>query len=247
MNYYRRHIGDYLKATSHLSLLEHGIYTRLLDVYYTREGPIPADQAARLVGARGKVEIDALNRVLEEFFDKAAEGWRQGRCDKEIAEYSDKSGKAAESARKRWEKEQRNADAMRTHSDGNAPTPNSHKPIANIKPEGEIRAGEACMEMRKAGVASVNPSHAELIALLQAGVEPLAFGDLAREILAEKSIAKPFPYILKVMRNRLETKPIVPSGNSWRSKDDQRAATIAGLTGATRQERDITADSHVVG
>jgi uncharacterized protein YdaU (DUF1376 family) len=32
VNYYERHIGDYLKDTAHLSLLEHGIYTRLLDV-----------------------------------------------------------------------------------------------------------------------------------------------------------------------------------------------------------------------
>ena len=46
MNYYKRHIGDYLKDTAHLSLLEHGVYARLLDVYYTRETAIPDDQAA---------------------------------------------------------------------------------------------------------------------------------------------------------------------------------------------------------
>ena len=48
MNYYERHIGDYLKDTAHLSLLEHGVYSRLLDVYYTRESPIPAADAERL-------------------------------------------------------------------------------------------------------------------------------------------------------------------------------------------------------
>ena len=34
MNYHKRHIGDYLKDTAHLSLLEH-VYARLLDVRTT--------------------------------------------------------------------------------------------------------------------------------------------------------------------------------------------------------------------
>jgi len=92
VNFYQRHIGDYLKATSHLSLLEHGIYTRLLDVYYTREGAIPAEQSARLVGARSKEEKAALDSVLAEFFTSTPEGWRQKRCDEEIAMYTASEG-----------------------------------------------------------------------------------------------------------------------------------------------------------
>jgi uncharacterized protein YdaU (DUF1376 family) len=68
VNYYERHIGDYLKDTAHLSLLEHGVYSRLLDVYYTRENAIPSDQAARLIGARSKDEREAMQAVLAEFF-----------------------------------------------------------------------------------------------------------------------------------------------------------------------------------
>lgn len=98
MNYYERHIGDYLKDTAHLSLLEHGIYTRLLDVYYTRESALPDDQVARLIGARSKDEKDALQAVLQEFF-KLREGMHvQDRCDREIARYSDKQTKARASA-----------------------------------------------------------------------------------------------------------------------------------------------------
>ena len=41
MNFYKRHIGDYIKKAGHLTLLEHGIYARLMDVYYTREAGIP--------------------------------------------------------------------------------------------------------------------------------------------------------------------------------------------------------------
>ena len=89
MNFYQRHIGDYLKATTHFTLLEHGIYSRLLDVYYTKEGPIPADQAARLVGARTGPEKAALQSVLSEFFTESPEGWRQKRCDAEIALYNE--------------------------------------------------------------------------------------------------------------------------------------------------------------
>lgn len=85
MNYYKRHIGDYMKDASHLSLLEHGVFMRLLDVYYTREAPIPVDQAARLVGARSKEEREALQVVCGEFFKLVDGCYVQSRCDREIA------------------------------------------------------------------------------------------------------------------------------------------------------------------
>lgn len=102
MNYYERHIGDYLKDTSHLSLLEHGIYTRLLDVYYTREGAIPAREVARLVGARSTEEREALEVVLGEFFTLDGDVYVQARCDREIKRFNAKREKAASSAKSRW-------------------------------------------------------------------------------------------------------------------------------------------------
>lgn len=154
MNYYERHIGDYLKDTSHLSLLEHGIYTRLMDVYYTREEPIPADDAARLIGARSKEEREALAAVLREFFvpdQEPATAWLQHRCEREIARLKDKRSKAKRSADARWNAQRsqcdRNADAyadaMRTHSECNAraPVPNHQTPITNhhtpLPPKGD--------------------------------------------------------------------------------------------------------------
>lgn len=59
MNYYEKHIGDYTKNTAHLSLLEHGVYNRLMDVYYTKEGPIHNSQVFRLIGARTDEEQQA--------------------------------------------------------------------------------------------------------------------------------------------------------------------------------------------
>jgi len=90
VNYYERHIGDYIKNTAHLSLLEHGVYARLLDVYYTREKGIPDDQAARLIGARTEPETQALQVVLQEFFRLDNGVWRQDRCDEEIEAFVDR-------------------------------------------------------------------------------------------------------------------------------------------------------------
>ncbi|WP_439606844.1 YdaU family protein [Hydrogenophaga sp.] len=89
MNYYERHIGDYIKKTAHLSLLEHGVYTRLLDVYYDRECGIPDDKAARLVGARNEPETQALQVVLQEFFELRDGVWFNSRCDQEIGDYAE--------------------------------------------------------------------------------------------------------------------------------------------------------------
>lgn len=143
MNYYNRHVGDYLKDTAHLSLLEHGVYTRLMDVYYVRESGLPQDQVARLVGARSKEEIASLNSVLNEFFELVSGIWVQHRCEKEIEAFSDKSIKSKRSAKERWGKQipntEGNADVMRSHSEGNAdvmqraPVPNNQTPITNIK------------------------------------------------------------------------------------------------------------------
>lgn len=126
MNYYERHIGDYLKDTAHLTLLEHGVYCRLLDVYYTREAAIPDEQVARLIGAKTKDELAALNAVLREFFVLEEGGhWVQWRCEAEITRFTDKQKKARASANARWSNAKTHsdgsADAMRTHSEGNAP------------------------------------------------------------------------------------------------------------------------------
>jgi uncharacterized protein YdaU (DUF1376 family) len=115
MNYFDFHIGDYAEATAHLSFVEDAAYMKLLRKYYALEAPLPLDIKAtqRLVGARTKEEKDAVQAMLEEFFSKTDEGWRNRRADLVIEKYVEKRGKAAKSASARW-------DAMRTHSEGNA-------------------------------------------------------------------------------------------------------------------------------
>jgi uncharacterized protein YdaU (DUF1376 family) len=84
MNYYERHLGDYARDAGHLSMLEHGAYTLLLDRYYTTQKGIPADQAHRLCRARTEQEIAAVDAVLTEFFELIDGTWRNGRAEREI-------------------------------------------------------------------------------------------------------------------------------------------------------------------
>lgn len=109
MNYYEHHIGDYIKATAHLSMVEDAAYRRLLDVYYTREAPLPLERKAvqKLARAQSKDERAAVDYVLDEFFIQADDGWRQPRCDEEIAKYLEKAPRAAEKRDNAKERQQR--------------------------------------------------------------------------------------------------------------------------------------------
>lgn len=130
MNYYEHHLGDYFKDAGHLSMIEHGAYRLLLDAYYIREAPLPAEikECCKLARASYKPERDAVAYVLREFFKLRADGWHQDRADREIERYKDKQAKAKRSAEARWnapkKQTERNANAsghaMRTHSEGNA-------------------------------------------------------------------------------------------------------------------------------
>lgn len=134
MKYYEHHLGDYMRSCAHLSLLEHGVYRRLLDVYYSTEATIPAAQAERLVCARTHDERAAVAAVLSEFFTQEGDQWRHSRCDAEIDRYREKQDKARKSAESRWNKpahSEGNADAMRTHSERSAKAmlTNNQEPI----------------------------------------------------------------------------------------------------------------------
>src|SRR5688572_27127313 len=87
LNYYERHLGDYARDTGHLSLLEHGVYTLLLDRYYASEQGIPEGQVYRVARARSEEERAAVDAVLNEFFQLTEGLWVQGRAEEEIERY----------------------------------------------------------------------------------------------------------------------------------------------------------------
>ena len=137
MHYYRYHIGDYRRDTGHLTLLEHGIYRQLLDLYYLEEKPLDAN-ALRLICARTAEEKESAQNILNEFFDLRDDGkYYHERCEKEMGRIYEKSEKARASAELRWNKD-KNANALPTDSERNADgmlpsNPVTHNPVPNKK------------------------------------------------------------------------------------------------------------------
>lgn len=136
MHYYKHYIGDYRRDTSHLSLLEHGIYRQLIDSYCLDETPLTNDLAklVRSHSVRTPDEQQALQNVLTDFFELTENGYVHKRCEKTICEYQGKSRKARDSANARWHKENNglqshasktDANALQTDTEGYA----NHKPL----------------------------------------------------------------------------------------------------------------------
>ena len=85
MIWYKFHLGDYITHTLHLSDAEDLAYRRLLDLYYMSEQPIPLD--TELVARKIRLDLDITESVLGEFFEHTENGYRNSRCDAEIAKY----------------------------------------------------------------------------------------------------------------------------------------------------------------
>jgi uncharacterized protein YdaU (DUF1376 family) len=119
MHYYQFNIGDYKSHTEHLSELEDLAYRRMLDWYYLHETPLPLETSEIARQIRMRTHTDCIAVVLQEFFIRTETGWANHRADQEINRAGEKSSKASESAKARWSK-QKDANAMRTHSESNA-------------------------------------------------------------------------------------------------------------------------------
>lgn len=79
--------GDYQRDTQHLDCCEHGVYLKLLMHCWDQKGPAPLDERrlCGIVNARSGSEIEALRRVLSEYFVKMEDGFYNPRMDREIA------------------------------------------------------------------------------------------------------------------------------------------------------------------
>lgn len=89
MKHYPHHIGDFDKATRHLTRIERSVYRDLIDLYYDTEQRLTLDKAAlcRRIIARSNEESTAVEQVLNEFFTETPTGWYHDRCEAEIAAY----------------------------------------------------------------------------------------------------------------------------------------------------------------
>ncbi len=100
MNYYERHLGDYVRDTVHLSMIEDGAYNRFLDRYYATEQGIPDDQKYRVARAHSKEEKTAVDTVLAEFFTLESGLWIKRRVQEEIAKAQSKIKSAQENGKR---------------------------------------------------------------------------------------------------------------------------------------------------
>jgi uncharacterized protein YdaU (DUF1376 family) len=98
VNYFPFHIGDYAAHTGHLEPMEDLAYRRLIDLYYLRECPLPADIQATAKLVRMRSMAADVESVLNEFFELTDAGWMHIRCEEEIEHMQDKQAKAKTSA-----------------------------------------------------------------------------------------------------------------------------------------------------
>lgn len=264
MNFWNRHIGDIIRDTVSLTMLEDGAYNRLLDQYYQTERPLPADRKMiyRLARATSAAERKACDFVMETFFKIEEDGYHQKRCDTEIASYQEKQRKAQASANARWSKSESNANAssshdasdMRTHSEGNAhqaPVASNQSP--ELKPLGETapvehlhvraRPAEISGAMRRHGI-EAQPADPRIIAASESGYSIETIDAACAEAKAAKPNERISPlYVLRIAErwtaDAAKPRPVSTARASPpRSYHDERAETIAGLTGRSRSNDD---------
>lgn len=223
MNYYERHLGDYARDAGHLSLLEHGAYTLLLDRYYTTEQGIPQDQAHRVCRARTKEERAAVDAVLAEFFVLESGVWTNGRAEREIDKMQAKI-EAARTNGKRGGRPKKNPAGTQEKPSGLSvgsvletqakahQTPDTRiereergerAPAPAFEVEGlePTAAGLACRAIKAGGITDVNPGHPDLHRLLAAGATPATLQATAAE-LAAKGKGR-FAYLLSTVEGRM--------------------------------------------
>lgn len=119
MHHYRKHIKDYRASTAHLSLLDHGIYSQLIDLYYLNESPLTSniEDLAWEIGARSVEELTALRRILSRYFELNSDGnYTHDRIETELKAIYEKSEKARKSAQKKWDRQREKEQLGKQHS-----------------------------------------------------------------------------------------------------------------------------------
>lgn len=110
-----------LKVLMRLGQAGKGAYWDLIEMLYEQDGYLLLSECESIAFAL-RMECDAIMRLVTEFdlFQSDAEKFWSESVLRRLELRRAKSAKAAESASKRWNKSEGNANAMRTHSEGNA-------------------------------------------------------------------------------------------------------------------------------
>ncbi|MCA3065441.1 MAG: YdaU family protein [Rhodocyclaceae bacterium] len=255
MHYYKRNLGDYAKKAGRLSIVQHGVYTLLLDACYDRERFPTREEAIEWTWAGSQAEIEAVDFVLSRFFVLEEGRFVQLRVREELAEYHAKAVKNAEIAKAREEKKrsktvtenERNdhelaenkhepstnrSPDVRKSEPNHKPITNNHKPVdkthtVDSSTKGATPAGLVCSALMSAGIQRVNPAHAELIALIAAGATIDEFKHAAAEAVERKKPS--FAYALGIVRGQrrqaLEAASLTVKPSPARGKHADRQRT----------------------
>ena len=231
MHYYQFNIGDYQSHTAHLEPLEDLAYRRMLDWCYLHERPLPddLDQIAKLIRMRS--HNDCIANVLQEFFDRTPEGWWKDRIGKEIEKTGEKSRKASESAKARWQREKSDANALPAQSKRNAThntEPKTHNPIpktqVSIEPQ-SVSPPVAEVPVLGNKVFGVSREMAEEWSRAYPAV------DVQAELLKMRAWAMSNPTKLKTMNG------ITRFINAWLSKTQDQAGRVPSSAFKNQGER----------
>lgn len=134
MHYYKRNIGDYHKKAGRLSIVQHGVYSLLMDACYDREVFPTLEDAIDWCWASTQEELEAVEFVLTRFFEKSDGGvFVQKRIEQELKSYNERSRTNTRIAIER-ETNRKKASTKRAHGvhdsttdcEENAP---NHKPL----------------------------------------------------------------------------------------------------------------------
>jgi uncharacterized protein YdaU (DUF1376 family) len=136
MNYFEFHIGDYVSGTIGLSLIEHGVYTRLLIVYYKREEPFNPDYESLYEFCGGRltiVERQAVQKIADRYFPiDEDDGMRHNsKADEVIDAYQRRHDSAVENGKKGGRPRKANQKGS-VNSGYDSLNPNETKPKAPI-------------------------------------------------------------------------------------------------------------------
>ena len=180
-NWYPRYFGDYMRDTGHLTLVEHGAYTVMLDHYYAAKSGLPEGDAAiyRLCRAFTDQERAAVDSVCRQFFPVNGNGrHRNHRADKEIDKEIAISKSRSKAGSKRWEDRNKsialdkqvlsNPDANDTTSTSTSTDTGTAKTI--IERESRAREEERTLETARDQISAIMECRPEFKRLSEAHI-----------------------------------------------------------------------------
>lgn len=117
---YQHNIDKYDSATKSLSLLQHGAYLRLIQLYYKTVGKLPNEikSLCRMLSCQSKAERDAVAYAVAEFFTVGEDGFlRNSGAENELQRITKLSEENRRKANIKWlkEKKTRHAAAKPKH------------------------------------------------------------------------------------------------------------------------------------